>query len=862
MEKEEQKWEEAEVEQHEEEEESSLVTRKSRNEDASKTTDISATEDVELSSDGVSNSNGHETPSEIAEFEELITSEIEGPKTEERDVAVLENEPEAIEKGELKTEDLENEQGTINGEHKPENLVSYDKVEGVDSTSANSGENITAKGPAPKEFDISSPVFIVQNNSTSVIINNYEVDPSQASVQERGTSYENSTKEIESAEDDLINGDDLEVADLDVEKVLQEQNTHDLYCPNCNSCITRRVILRKRKRRIRISDEEFKRTRITAQLPRDQVHYTDDIGDNDAQIPAVDEDERNRGPDIFRCLSCFSFFIPSGDGFKLFGIFGGKSRKENMQNEQAPRIKKNWFTFASNQQETTVEQAGSSIETNVQRGDAGIKSSTVSDQSGEQSFVQTDPSPAHVSERLSGTAGKKGPQQDGDKILPSPEQKTSINGKIVVGAGGGDKILPSPEQKTSINGKVVGAGDKFDIKATETVDAIMEQFDGYTGYQTESKTSEEIHVGHESDLSITTLPMRAQVTDGAISYPQHGGLKLLVPYNKESPTLEIPEEKPIIPHQTVHSEGHIYPSEVTQQTITKTKFEVHTGDSLIFDNISSLSGAPLSQGKDTVITIDAQTTGSSQTVQGTIYQTESSNVTEAAPQTSVAGGERTEARNETQIEVIKSIVYGGLAESVTSLSVVSSAAGGGADTLNILALGMASLIGGLFILFHNIVELRSDRIEQVSNQVSDQINDERDRYKELLGRRQNFLLHAVVAILSYLVFGLVAPVVYGFSFRETDDKQLKITVMAAVSLVCIVILAIGRAYVRRPPKAYVKSVTTFFIMGLMVSGVSYAAGVLVERLLLKLGLFQPSSVSNSLGPEIRLTGGGLGLASY
>ncbi|KAL0400494.1 UNVERIFIED_CONTAM: Membrane protein of ER body-like protein [Sesamum latifolium] len=427
----------------------------------------------------------------------------------------------------------------------------------------------------------------------------------------------------------------------------------------------------------------------------------------------------------------------------------------------------------------------------------------------------------------------------------------------------------------------------------------MKQFDAYTKDQlTESKPEKEVHVNRETDLSGTALPLSTHVTNGesaedAISFSQQGGLKLLISSNKESLTLEnserrsnwtmqsgaaeastdkeaiqlspksvsvlkasdvdgnlnisvsIPNEEQditatILTESVVENKnanfrssnnGQAYPTGVTQHIITKTKVEVHSGESLGVDNIS---GALVAQGKDAVITIDAQPAGSSQTLQGIIRPTETATILQSASQISTADRERTEVRKEFEIEVIKSIVYGGLAESITSLS-VSSAAGGGAATLNILALGVANLIGGLFIICHNLWELKSDRVEQVANQVSDEATKQRDRYKELLGRRQNFILHAVVAIISYLVFGLVPPVVYGFSFRKTDDKQLKLV---------------------RPPKPYLKSIITFVTLGVMVSGVSYAAGELVERLLEKLGLFQSSSVPNLLVPDMEPTGSG------
>ncbi|XP_073292855.1 membrane protein of ER body-like protein [Primulina huaijiensis] len=201
--------------------------------------------------------------------------------------------------------------------------------------------------------------------------------------------------------------------------------------------------------------------------------------------------------------------------------------------------------------------------------------------------------------------------------------------------------------------------------------------------------------------------------------------------------------------------------------------------------------------------------------------------------------ERTEdVRRNSKIEVIKSIVYGGLAELITSLSVVSSAAGGDATTLNILALGMANLIGGFFVICHNLWELRCEQ--------TDQVNSQSDRYQELLGQRQNFKLHAIVCVLSYFIFGLTPIVVYGFSFRQSEERELKLVVVGAVSLVCIIALSIGKAYVCRPPKAYVKTVVNFVILGFMASGISYAVGVLVKRFLERLGLFQSTSVPDMI----------------
>lgn len=119
-----------------------------------------------------------------------------------------------------------------------------------------------------------------------------------------------------------------------------------------------------------------------------------------------------------------------------------------------------------------------------------------------------------------------------------------------------------------------------------------------------------------------------------------------------------------------------------------------------------------------------------------------------------------------------------------------------------------------------------------------QTNEQVDRYQEQLGQRKNFIVHATVAVLSFLVFGLVPPVVYGFSFMDSDNKDFKLAAVAAASLLCITILAIGKAYIQKPPKSYIKTLLSYVVGGFLASGVSYIAGSLIKKLIEKLGWFQ------------------------
>ncbi|KAK8956568.1 hypothetical protein KSP39_PZI000997 [Platanthera zijinensis] len=92
-----------------------------------------------------------------------------------------------------------------------------------------------------------------------------------------------------------ISKEKLDVSDIDLERVLEEQETHDLFCPNCHSCITRRVILHKRKRRVHDFEHEHP----------GKFHVTPNI--ISTSVESVDTSYNNK-PDVCRCLSCFSYF--------------------------------------------------------------------------------------------------------------------------------------------------------------------------------------------------------------------------------------------------------------------------------------------------------------------------------------------------------------------------------------------------------------------------------------------------------------------------------------------------------------------------------------------------------------------------
>lgn len=200
------------------------------------------------------------------------------------------------------------------------------------------------------------------------------------------------------------------------------------------------------------------------------------------------------------------------------------------------------------------------------------------------------------------------------------------------------------------------------------------------------------------------------------------------------------------------------------------------------------------------------------------------------PQTQESG------REERKLEILKSIVYGGLVESIASLGIVVSAASSDAKTLNIIALALANLISGLFVLFNNIWELKPSEPARGSNETEAKSR----RYQELLGHKDHFVLHASLAILSFLIFGLIPPVVYGFSFQESDNADLKLAVVAAASLLCIILLAIAKAYTNKSNKflQYFNMVVYYVSTSAVASVGAYLAGKLIKQVLEDLGWFE------------------------
>ncbi|KAJ6760472.1 MEMBRANE PROTEIN OF ER BODY-LIKE PROTEIN [Salix purpurea] len=580
---------------------------------------------------------------------------------------------------------------------------------------------------------------------------------------------------------DLIEETDQEVTELDVEKVLEKQNTHDLFCPNCNSCITRRVILRRRTKKIlkarRIPKHSKSDTTLPSQSNANSTfsdansadtanvpgHDIANTGSNDSPTPAVDEYNADGQPDVFRCLSCFSFFIPAGNGFKLFWV-----SSTNNENEQVPQkistTNTNWFfsIFATHKRKTTSEQGNAAVDhTQVcgmnQDTSSGFPN-TVSSPNGSNHSVTPHAERAKV---------KTGEHPEGSYSKPHQSGTESLNPSTMV-------PLLQDKSPQGIN-----------LKSNFT-------------------TSSGILADQNSPLLSIDFP--------SVESTSIAGLD-----NMGGTSLKAGTGIVISSRETKFAETALNSARRKSGDATE-----NSGN----DVIVTIEKEPLKHRDSEIVSVDS--------VEPTSLLT-NINETNMGEQRGAGGGESL------QWEIIKSIVYGGLIESITSLSVVSSAAGAGASNLNIIALGLANLIGGLFIIGHNLMDLKNDR--------SNQVNEQEDRYQETLGRRDNFPFHATVSILSFLVFGLLPPVMYGFLFLKSDDRDLKLAAVGGASLFCIILLAFGKASIqRKQPKPYISTALYFFSIGLMATGASYIAGDLISKLLQKISGFE-SNLLQELKPS-------------
>ncbi|KAJ0251528.1 Membrane protein of ER body-like protein [Hirschfeldia incana] len=568
-------------------------------------------------------------------------------------------------------------------------------------------------------------------------------------------------------EEEEVDVDDVE--DYNVEKVLDNQETHDLFCPNCNSCITKRVILKKRKRKMRHVPEDPKRVRgpdpTTAPILRSE----------DNEPSAVGGDNVTRESFFYKCLSCFSIFIPTGVDSKPVAPIENVERLNTQpkSQEEEATVHSNWFDslFGPKKKGPPGQQGGAMPtipEASLPRDSPGVLGEKPT---GSYANVPTK-APALVQD------GKVTPIQDVSEISVSEDNKP-VDTPLI-------QVANSNETSKGVNsGATVEIGQQFQVPFVDE-EQTQQKID-----RNDASAAEENHSSDKGRLSPIQPARDMNISNIVTSGPD--GVRV----------------------ETIfHTEGVSHLFEGTDPR------KPDLGLAKVTGVVDSGGGGPI-RGIDIPSSLP-------------LSSLEEGTLTEPLVRP-VVTGPVVEGR---KVEILKSIVYGGLIEAITSLGVISSAAGSGATTLNILVLGLANLFGGLILIIHNLQELREEEpiITTTTTTEDNQTNvQEEGRYKRLLGRRENFTLHVTVAIISFIIMGLLPPIVYYFSFSKTHNRDYKVASVFGASLLCIVLLAIAKAHVRSPRGSHLKSVLKYAMIAVSVSGISYVVGNFVDQLLEKYG---------------------------
>ncbi|RDY09826.1 Membrane protein of ER body-like protein, partial [Mucuna pruriens] len=758
-----------------------------------------------------------------------------------------------------------------------------------------------------RAIDVKADQSVIQNNSLcSEITNHYmkTMDDKLPSVPElshihnssdiQATAVMNFHEETSTKEEapNLIKEIDQQLEEFDVEAVLAKQETHDLFCPNCHSCITKRVILKKRKRNIHKLDNKAKRDKLeniqnlenkaehdkleiiggselvnsSAQPVADQGGHANGTNDIVSSEPPADNNQPNEEPEVFRCLSCFSFFIPSGKCLDLFRKSGGARKNESAQDPSS--------TPASNLQNPSNRQGSSTnwltylfpLNKGKKASDASPEDSRTCPTERHHSTSITSDEP--TSDKIGHPKGSLGDTSVIKNVKPmlviddghggmnslisatndwSPIQSFKKSDGDLINGGvprvGQDFVDFSVKEQLLPGNMVINEGEKnnasADIMQTDIVEVMSSE-----------------SISDEKVSKFESVPLAAATTtETIVKAGETTKETILKPYEREPAflasttvgSLVLPESMKVVDktpeiqssysplgqgaQSPIQSSGNaILANDVAsnkQYSGIEAIFPSKPDFTLIDKEIKS-SSRKENAGGDVIVVVEREAFKSTTSQTADNIPVEGVTITASRTQVQIVEQPRDEVSEPQGWEVLKSVVYGGLVESITSLGVVSSAVSSGATPLNIIALGFANIVGGLFILGHNLIDLKNDHPRGDQTQMNTQ-----DRYQEFLGRRANFLLHVVVAVLSFLIFGAVPLVIYGVLINKNYYTEVKLAAVAASSAVCIILLAIGKVYSSRPPRSYIKTVLYYVTLALAASGVSYIGGNLFKDLLEK-----------------------------
>lgn len=597
----------------------------------------------------------------------------------------------------------------------------------------------------------------------------------------------------------------------EIVRVLKEQKTHDLLCPACGSCITKRVILRKRKRTSTVSVNRLIQELdddAQAALSEDNEQITEDHNDQpDISHPDTDENE------AYGCLSCFTIFFRRDKKKESFYCLPfWNTWRESSKKEHTRPAK---FTNSSSRQakETHgVATQSTSSKTSVTVTKALTVSSST-ENGGSQNTTYTHTEATHItqyvneSDKSSELKEQFPPAQNTEDQL----RKLQLDDSAISHA---KKGLEHAKTETTNGDERIHEDSATHDQDSNIFPAVQQD------EELQQDTAVQKDGSYKNDYILSCIPVSNQSVWSLWPFKERINDELHEPLlhrKKLEETLSAARNGSV-------SHGIFQSDELPIRSQSQGDKESEATLPLISTVVESSrlldkqDLAPL-HSESTEISTDVTVSPVQTVVEvGPIDDSQPSDVATAVSDLARStSAQLPAAKIATEWDILKSIVYGGLTVSLTSLGVVSSAAGGEAKTLTVIVMGLANVVAGLFVILNNVLDL--DHYHQ-------------DQFIDTVGH--SFWFNGSVAIVSYLIFGSLAPITYALSFRKSDDILHKFIATSAVSLVCILLLALGKARVRR--KSYIRAIIVYIVTGFCSAVAGFFAGEYIKKLLEKWGL--------------------------
>ncbi|KAG0555238.1 hypothetical protein KC19_12G154700 [Ceratodon purpureus] len=119
-------------------------------------------------------------------------------------------------------------------------------------------------------------------------------------------------------------------------------------------------------------------------------------------------------------------------------------------------------------------------------------------------------------------------------------------------------------------------------------------------------------------------------------------------------------------------------------------------------------------------------------------------------------------------------------------------------------------------------------------QIQDLHKESPARFQQSVGPR--FWINGFLAMISFLFFGALPVLAFGFSFRELNDHDYKMVATVVVSTIAIIFLGCGKVAAKMTDLSYRRTLTTLISTGIVAAVAGFYTGEYISKLLEKYGI--------------------------